>query len=144
MRRLRGRFGAACGSTSGANRLKQDSVPMKIEELLLAAGEPSHIDDPCRVDAHAFKRGTMSNRGDYELAIVLKADEATIEEMINAWSQEQSILAVQSLLVRRVPPGLAVTGDEVHGVLNAGDAAAGFNPGHPFSEQALSIPGPDK
>jgi hypothetical protein len=37
MRRLRGRFGAACGSTSGANRLKQDSVAMKIKELLLAA-----------------------------------------------------------------------------------------------------------
>ena len=116
---------------------------MKIEELLLAAGEPSHIDDPCRVDAHAFERGTMSNRGDYELAVVLKADEAAIKEMINAWGQEQSILAVQSLLVRRVPPRLAVTGDEVHGVVDAGDAAAGFNPGHPFSEHTLSIPSPN-
>src|SRR5512134_3227168 len=118
MRRLRERFGAAWGSTSGANRLKQDSVPMKIEELLLAAGEPSHIDNPCRVNAHALERGTMSNRGDYELAIVLKADEAPIEEMINAGGQEQPILAVQSLLVRRVPPRLAVTGNEMHGVVD--------------------------
>lgn len=37
MRRLRGRFGPACGSTSGANRLKHNSVPIKIEEVLLAA-----------------------------------------------------------------------------------------------------------
>jgi hypothetical protein len=57
---------------------------MKIQELLLAAGEPSHVDDVCDVDSHALQRQPVSNRRDYESSAVLKADESAIEEMINA------------------------------------------------------------
>ncbi len=66
-----------------AVRLKQHCVPMKIEELPLPAGEPSDINGLCGVDAHSLERGTVSNRRDYELAIVLEADESTIEEMVD-------------------------------------------------------------
>lgn len=57
---------------------------MEIQELLLTAGEPSHIDDVRGVDAHSLERGMVSNGGNYEPAVVLEADEAAIEEMINA------------------------------------------------------------
>jgi hypothetical protein len=77
-----------------ANSLKQDGVPVKVQKLLLAAGEPSHINNLCGVDAHSLERGTMSDRRDYELSVVLEADEPAIEEMINARSQKQAILAV--------------------------------------------------
>lgn len=67
---------------------------MKIQELFLAAAELSHIDDLRGVDAHSLKRGTMSDRGNYELPVVLKANEPTIEEMIDARCQKQAILSV--------------------------------------------------
>jgi hypothetical protein len=77
-----------------ANSLKQHAVPMKVQELLLAAGEPSHIDNFCGVDTHSLEGGTVSGRRDYECAVVLEANETAIEEMINAWRQKQAILAV--------------------------------------------------
>jgi hypothetical protein len=45
--------------------LEQDGAPVKIQELFLAAGEPSHIDNLHGVDAYSLERGTMSDRGDY-------------------------------------------------------------------------------
>ena len=77
-----------------ANSLEQHSIPMKIQELLLAAGEPSHIDNLCGIDAHSLEGGAMSGRRDYEFAVVLEANETAIEEMINARRQKQTILAV--------------------------------------------------
>jgi hypothetical protein len=77
-----------------ANSLEQHTVPMKVQELLLAAGEPSHIDNLCGVDAHSLERWAVSYRRDYERAIVLEANEPAIEEMINARRQKQAILAI--------------------------------------------------
>ena len=70
-----------------ANGLKKDGVSVKVEELLLAAGEPSDINNPRGVDAHSLERGMMSDRRDYEPAIVFEADEPAIEKMINMWRQ---------------------------------------------------------
>lgn len=67
---------------------------MKIQELSLAAGEPSHINNPLSYYAHSLERRTMSNRRDYEVSIVLEAEEPSIEEVINARCQEQPIFAV--------------------------------------------------
>jgi hypothetical protein len=63
---------------------------MKVQEMPLAAGEPSHLDNLHRINAHSLKRGSVSDRRDYECSecsVVLKANEPSIEEMINAWSQ---------------------------------------------------------
>ena len=67
---------------------------MKIQELSLAAAEPSHIDNLRGVDAHSLERGAMSDRGNNELPVVLEANESTIEEMIDARCQEQTVFAV--------------------------------------------------
>jgi hypothetical protein len=67
---------------------------VKIQELLLAAGEPSDIDNVCGVDAHSLKGWAVSDRRDYELTVVFEADEPAIEKVINARRQEQAILAV--------------------------------------------------
>jgi len=66
------------------DRLQQHRVPVKVEELLLAAGEPSDIDDLGHVDAHSLKEGPVNDWREYVLAVVLEADEATIKEMIYA------------------------------------------------------------
>jgi len=60
----------------------------------LAGAELSHIDNLYAVYAHSLERGTMSDRGDYELPVVLEANEPPIEEMIDAQCQMQSNLAV--------------------------------------------------
>ena|SRR6516225_2090735 len=36
-------------------RLQQDGVSMKIEELLLAAGEGAHVNNLLGIDAHSFE-----------------------------------------------------------------------------------------
>ena len=76
------------------DRLKQHGVPVKVQELLLAAGESSHIDDFAGLDAHSLERWPVSDRRDYELSVVLEAYEAAVEEMINAGRQKQAILAI--------------------------------------------------
>src|SRR6266849_11131446 len=75
-------------------RLEQHGVPVKIQELPLAAGPPSHINYLRNVDGHSLERGTVSNRRDYELSVVLEANEPAIEKMINAGRQKQAILTV--------------------------------------------------
>jgi hypothetical protein len=94
---------------------------VEVQELLLAAGEPSHVNNPYGVDPHSLERRTMSNRRNYELSVVLEADKAAIKEVINAWRQKQAILTVQPLIISRVSPRLAVTGYQVHGIFNASD-----------------------
>jgi hypothetical protein len=111
--------------------------------MLLAAGEPSHINNAPNIDAHSLEGGTMGNRRDYELTIVLEADKPAIEEVINARRQKQAILAVQPLFVGRVSPWLAVTSDQMDGIFDACDAASGFDLAHAIFEKALSIPGKD-
>ena len=66
----------------------------------------------------------MSDRRDYELSVVLEANEAAIEEMINARRQQQTILAVEPLLVGRVPPRLAMTRDQMHRIFDTRYAAS--------------------
>jgi hypothetical protein len=55
-----------------ANRLEQHAVPVKIQELLLTAGEASHIDNLCGVDAHSLERRAMSDRRDDERSLILE------------------------------------------------------------------------
>jgi hypothetical protein len=60
----------------------------------LATREPSHINNLCGVDAHQLERGTVRNWRNNKLSIVLEANEPTIEKMINARRQKQTILTV--------------------------------------------------
>ena len=57
---------------------------MKIQELPLTAREPPHVDGSCNLNTHPLERWTVSHRRDNELAIIFKANEAAVEEMINA------------------------------------------------------------
>jgi hypothetical protein len=59
-----------------------------VKKLFLAAAELSHIDKLRGVDAHSLERGTVSNRGNYQLPVVLEANEPPIEEMIDARCQK--------------------------------------------------------
>ena len=69
-----------------ANSLEQHSIPMKIQELLLAAGEPSHIDSLCGVDAHSLEGWVVSDR----IAVVLEANEPAIEGQCSASKADHS------------------------------------------------------
>ena len=101
---------------------------MKIQELFLAAAEPAHIGNRRCVYARSLERGIMSDRGNYELPVILEANEPTIEEMIDARCQQQSVLGVQALFVVRVSPRFTVARAQIGGILNEGDSASVFNP----------------
>jgi len=58
---------------------------VEIQELFLAAGEPSHLDNFHGVDPHPLERRTVSDRGDYQPPVVLEANEPAIKEMMG-WS----------------------------------------------------------
>ena len=61
---------------------------MKIQELLLTAGESANVDSVCGINAHALERRSMSDRRDDKLAIVVEADGSASDEVIDAGRQE--------------------------------------------------------
>src|SRR6266404_7305259 len=94
-------------------RADGDGIPVKIEELLLTAGEPAHVNNLPYVDSHALKGWAVGNRRNDEGSVVFEANEPSIEQMINARRQEQPILTVETLVITGVPPRLAVTCHQV-------------------------------
>src|SRR5215813_1125563 len=132
------------GRALGSDGLQQHTVPMKIHELLLAAGEPSHVDDLCDVDSHALQRQPVGNWRDYESSGVLKADESAVEEMINARRKEQPVLTVEPLLVGRIPPRLTVTSHQMYRIVDTRDPTSGLDLADPVFEQPLPLPCPDQ
>lgn len=82
----------------------------------------------------------MRHRGDDQEAVVLEADEATVKKMVNAWRQEQAVFSIQALLIGRIAPGLAMTGHQVHWVLNTCETASGFNFADSLLEEPLTHP----
>src|SRR5690606_22658314 len=57
---------------------------------------------------------------------------------------EEAVLAVEALFVGGVAPRLGVTGAQVFGTIDAGDAAAGFELLDAGAEQALSAASDDQ
>src|SRR5712664_2448520 len=49
-------------------------------------------------------------------AVVFKPNEPTIEQMVDARRQQQSVLTVQSLLVGRIAPRLAMARNQMNGI----------------------------
>jgi hypothetical protein len=107
---------------------------MEIEKLLLTACERANIDGLGRIDPHSLKRGVMRNRRNNLPPVVFKADEAAIEQVIDARRQQQSVLAVQSFLIGRVAPWLTMARDQMNGIFHPCDPASGLDLAHPLLE----------
>ena len=58
---------------------------------------------------------------------MFEADKTAIEQVVDARREKKAVLPVEPLFVRRVPPRLAMAGDQVGWVVNLGDAAALLN-----------------
>ena len=67
-----------------ADRLEQHGIPVKIQELLLTAGEPTHVNNLLGLDTMRRSEGRWATGGDDELSVVFEANEAPIEQMIDA------------------------------------------------------------
>jgi hypothetical protein len=72
---------------------------VEVEKPTLAFREATYIHNFLRFDAHAMERRLMCYRGNDELAGVLKTDETSIEQVIDARGQQQPVLSVQALLI---------------------------------------------
>ena len=82
----------------------------------------------------------MRDRGDDKVTGILKADEAPIEQVIDAWSQQQSIFSIEALIVRRVAPRLAMAGNGIgrYSLLKSGSQTSRSSPVLIPSATALS------
>jgi len=89
---------------------------VEIQETLLAAGERANVDCFRSVDTHAEQGWPVRHGRDDEPAAVLEADETAVEQVVDAGCQKQAVFTVEALLVAGIPPGLAVTGDQVNGI----------------------------
>jgi hypothetical protein len=112
---------------------------MKVKEPLLPIYEVTNINRLGQVDAYTQQGWMVSHRRDDEPVVVFKADEASIEEVVDAWREQQTVFTIESLLVSGITPGLGVAGDKMDRIIDAGDATAGFDLGNSFFEQALSF-----
>ena len=97
-------------------RPQQHRVPMEVEVRPLPLGEPAHVDDALRLDPHAFERRQVRDRRDDQIPGVLEADDAPVEQVIDAGGKQQSVLPVEALVVPGVALPQAMAGDEVNGV----------------------------
>ena len=84
---------------------------MEIKKFPLTACERANIDRFGRIDAHSLKRGVMRNWRNDQPSVVFKANEAAIEQVIDARRQQQSVLAVQAFLIGCAAPRLAMARD---------------------------------
>ena len=65
----------------------------------------------------------MRHRRYQQTTIVLKRDEAPVEEMVDGGRQQQSVLSVEPFLVTAIAPGLAVARPQVFQAINPRNAA---------------------
>ena len=65
----------------------------------------------------------MRDRGDDQRALILKADEGTVKEVINTWREQETVFPVQPLFVIQVSPRLAMARNQMNQIVNAGDPA---------------------
>lgn len=66
--------------------LQQHHVSVKFQKVFLAKREAADIHSRVGVHAHLFQGWPVRNRRNDQIAVTLKANEAPIEEMINALS----------------------------------------------------------
>ena len=86
------------------------------------------------LNTHVMQRWSMRDGRNNQHAGIFKADESTIKQLIDARRQEQPVFTVEPLLVARIPPGLAVAGDEVGRMIYLRDSPASFDEHHPLFE----------
>src|SRR5260370_27706762 len=67
-------------------------------------------------------------------AVVFKTNEPTIEQMVDARRQQQSVLTVQPLLVGGIAPRLPVARNQMNEIFDACDAAFGLDLSHSLFE----------
>jgi hypothetical protein len=88
---------------------------VEVEESSLALGESANVQDSLRLDAHALERGPVREE-------TMRSPESSkpMKPRSTKWSmlgrQQQFILPIQTLVVRRIPPGFAMARDEVNRV----------------------------
>src|ERR1700730_642047 len=116
------------------DRFEQHVVSVEIEKLLLTVSERANINSPGRIDPHAPKRGVIRNRRNNQPPVVFESDESTIEQVIDARRQQQSVLAVQSFLIGCVAPRLTMARDQMNGIIYTCDPASGLDLAHPILE----------
>ena len=80
----------------------------------------------------------MGDWGNQQAAVALEGDESPVEEVIDGRREEQSVLSIETLIVRRIAPGFAVAGPQVRWKFDSRHSAAPFDLCDSLSKESLS------
>jgi hypothetical protein len=125
------------------DRHEQDGVSMEVQELLLARGEVTDGHRFFSFHPHLLQRRQVSDGADDEPARIFEADEASVEQVVDAGCEQQPVFSVEPLFVVGIPPWLAVTSHEVGRPVYPCDPAPSFMLKHTLLEEPLASPGTD-
>src|SRR5579883_2223053 len=118
---------AAVLTSREAARHAQHVLAVKLEIPSLPLGECADICSGVAIDSHALE-GHRVRHGRYEqLSPVLERDESLVEQVVHRRGQEQTIFAIEALLIAAVSPGLNVARDQVLHALHSGNTAGVFD-----------------
>src|SRR6185437_11148239 len=104
----------------------------------LPRGECTDIRSGVAIDSHPLE-GHRVRYGRYDqLSRVLERNESLVEQVVHRRGQEQTIFAIEALLIAAVSPGLNVARDQVLHALHTGDPACMLNRAHVVPEESLA------
>lgn len=91
---------------------------MKLQVLALPCGETTNVLQRVWRNSHLSHRSLIGDRRYEDISVVRKRDEASIEEQIRIWRQEEAILTVEPFLVAGISPRFRVARPKVLGIRN--------------------------
>ena len=97
---------------------------MKLQIPLLPLRKPPNILLLPNRYPHPLQRRPMRHRRNEQPPIPLECDEPAVEQVIDRRRQQQAVLAIETLRIAAVPPGLAVTRAQMLDAFDARDATA--------------------
>jgi len=81
---------------------------MVFQKRALPIRESTNIDRHPDRNAHPFQGRQMGYWGHDEIAVIVKADEPTVEQVIDARRQQQPILTIEPFIIGGIAPRLTV------------------------------------
>ena len=108
-------------------RLQKHPLPMKLQIPPLPLRKPPDVLLLPNRHPHPLQRRPMRHRRNEQPPIPLECDEPAVEQVIDRRRQQQAVLAIETLRIAAVPPGLAVTRAQMLDAFDARDAAASLD-----------------
>jgi hypothetical protein len=72
---------------------------VKLKEALLSCRKGSYVDPSVCRDTHTFKGWPVGDGRNNQISVAFESDKSTVEQMVDAWSQQETILSFEALFI---------------------------------------------